>query len=79
MAMQIASEEHGLTLEPTDHPRLPMMGPTGCIAPPHVRPLCTLHVCSISGIGSDPKDPKFTKDYFKLRNKIEREENKKYL
>lgn len=71
MAFQNASEK-GITLTPTDHPRLPLMGPTGCIAPPHVRPLCTFHVCSISALGFDPKDRAFTKEYFRLRGQIEK-------
>ena len=70
MAIEEAAID-GVTLTPTDHPRLKMMGPTGCIAPPHYRPLCTLHVCSINSLGFDPKDMKFTKKYFKLRDQIE--------
>ncbi len=71
MAIEIAKEE-GITLEIQTHdPKLPLMGPNGCIAPPYVRPLCTLHVCSINGLGFNIKDPKWTVKYFKLRNKIE--------
>jgi hypothetical protein len=73
MAIEIATE-HGVTLQVTTHDRLPLMGPTGCTAPPWTRPLCTFHVCSINNIGIDVKDPVFTKGYFKLREKIEKEE-----
>lgn len=73
MAIGYAAEQ-GITLTPTDHSRLPMMGPTGCIVAPHLRPLCTFHVCSINGLGFDPKDPAFTKKYFQIRNKIDKEQ-----
>lgn len=42
-----------------------------CIIPPHLRPICTLHVCSINSLGCDPKDPKWTRKYFSLRERIE--------
>lgn len=42
-----------------------------CTVPPHFRPLCTLQQCKISGLGFDPKDPKWTKKYFALREKLE--------
>lgn len=47
------------------------MGATGCKLAPHMRPLCTLHVCSINSLGFDPRDPEFTQKYFELREKIE--------
>ena len=43
-----------------------------CIVPPHFRPLCSLHQCKISGLGFDPKDPEWTKKYFKLRKRLEK-------
>lgn len=58
-------------LKPTGHPKLPLMGETGCIAKPHQRKLCTLHVCSINGLGFDPNDPEWTEKYFELRYQIE--------
>jgi hypothetical protein len=61
-------------VQKTPHPRLQYMGTSGCVVPPHLRPLCTLHVCSINGLGFDPKDPDFTKKYFGIRNKIEESE-----
>jgi hypothetical protein len=66
-------DEAGLSSEirKTEHASLPYMGPSGCVVPPHLRPLCTLHVCSINGFGFDPKDPAFTRRYFRLRDKIE--------
>ena len=58
-----------LVLE-TDHPTLRYMGKDGCVCPPHLRPLCTLHVCSINSLGFDPLDPEFNDKYFALRDKI---------
>jgi hypothetical protein len=74
---RIASESVAAQSEPklvvlkTDHPTLPYMGKDGCVCPPHLRPLCTLHVCSINSFGFDPLDEEFTRKYFELRNKIE--------
>jgi hypothetical protein len=69
MALDTA-KEHGIALKITDHPTLPLMGANGCTAPPYLRPLCTLHVCSINDLGCDPKDPVWTGQYFELRDKI---------
>jgi hypothetical protein len=44
MAIQEA-KKWGETLTTTGHPKLPLMGETGCVAAPHLRILCTLHVC----------------------------------
>lgn len=45
----------------------------GCIAPPHLRPLCTLHTCDMSGLGFKRDDPlgEWTDKYFELRNEID--------
>ena len=32
-------------LEPTGHPTLPLLGPDGCVAPAHCRPICATYVC----------------------------------
>jgi hypothetical protein len=40
------AKEDGIELPPrTDHPKLPYMGPEGCILEPYQRPLCAIHVC----------------------------------
>jgi hypothetical protein len=67
MAMQIAKEEWGIELAETGHDRLPLMGPDGCTAPPHVRPLCTAHVCE-GTLMRQKLD--FQERYFKLRDQI---------
>jgi len=71
MAIELASEQ-GVTLSPTKHPTLPLMSSNGCIAAPHFRPLCSLHLCSISSLGFDP-DPNFNKQYFQLRKQIDKQ------
>ncbi len=42
-----------------------------CTVAPHMRPHCTMHTCSINGLGFKPGDDKWTKKYFKLRQDIE--------
>jgi len=76
MAMQIAKEDWGIDLsdQVQDHPTLPFMGSNGCVLPPHLRPLCTLHTCDINGMGfkRNPKtDPEWDEKYWKLREEIE--------
>ena len=72
MAIERA-EELGEELVPVDiDAKLPLMGPTGCVAPPHLRPLCTLHFCCINGMGFNAEDMAWTEKYFKLRDKLEK-------
>ena len=66
------AKAHGVTVEPTGNPKVPFAGEKGCVMPPQFRQMCTLHQCKISGLGFDPKDPKWTKEYFDLREKLER-------
>jgi len=69
MAIEYAEEDWGVELKTTEHPRLPLMGSNGCTAPPHLRPLCTLHTCRMSGIGSSG-NPAWDVQYLELREKI---------
>lgn len=71
MAIKVAKEDWGVELETTDHETLPLMGPEGCTAEPHFRPLCTLHTCAIESWGCEPQDEQWTRDYFELRDKID--------
>jgi hypothetical protein len=68
MAIKIAKEDYGVELIPTSHTSLKLMGENGCIAEPHYRPLCTLHICDRSLF-----DLKFSGEYFDLRDKINEE------
>jgi len=52
-------------------PSMPFIKDGVCIVPPQYRILCTIHQCKISGLGFDPEDPKWTKKYFALREKLE--------
>lgn len=73
--IRYAKEYWGTTLTPTGHDRLPLMGPTGCTAAPHLRPMCTLHTCDINSFGLKmrPKpDVKWSHRYFQIRADIER-------
>ena len=75
MAIQIAKDRWSLDLQRTEHPKLPLMGPKGCVAPPHVRPLCTLHVCE----GTFWKAPMaWKKKYMALRAKLDRLETARH-
>lgn len=73
MAVHHAHEGWGIDLTPLLDlkGRLPLMGPTGCKALPHLRPLCTLHTCDVQGIGCKRGDPDWTTRYFALRDEIE--------
>lgn len=78
MSMQYAENEWGVKLEATGHARLPLMGKDGCVAPPHLRPLCTLHTCEVNSIGFKKNDPKWTEQYFALREQMEVLENQRH-
>ena len=76
MAVQVAAE-YGEPVPPdTGHKVCRFMGAAGCILEPHLRPLCTLHVCCINSLGFKPGDEAWTRKYFQIRNAIERAEEK---
>lgn len=68
MTIDHAYKDWGIRLPSTGH-QLPLMGPTGCTALPHLRPWCTLHQCQIQETGST-KDRSWDAKYFRLRNKL---------
>jgi len=72
MAMEHASKSWGMILASTGHSKLALMGPLGCVAAPHLRPMCTLHTCDVNSIGCRKNDSMWTRKYFKLRGQIER-------
>lgn len=73
LAKNFAKEVYQIELKPTSHKtNLLFMSETGCIVPPYLRPLCTLHNCKINSLSFDPNDPKWTEKYFKIRNQIEK-------
>lgn len=70
---------HNIRLTSTKHP-IPFMGTKGCIVSPHLRPICTLHVCNISWkSGEFPSDPERTRRYRELRGEIESEARRRDL
>lgn len=68
------AKEFGLELQIFEG-RLPLLNPDTkqCTAPPHVRPLCTLHQCDISNVGFVKDSKEDTKKYFLLRQEFELE------
>ena len=71
LAIAHAKKKWGVTLTPTGHPKLPLMGPDGCTAAPHLRPICTVHTCEINDLGFKPGDETWTNRYFKVRERID--------
>lgn len=69
VAYDCAKDEWDTELKLTNHKTLPLMGIDGCIASPHFRPMCTIHVCEINGMGFT-KDKKWDDIYFDLRERI---------
>jgi hypothetical protein len=47
-AARFAREKYGIELNETGNAELPFMSETGCVVPPHLRPICSLHVCTVS-------------------------------
>lgn len=72
-----AKERWGVALEPTGHERLPLMGQAGCIAPPHLRPVCAVHCCPMVEHGEKPNDPDWTRAYAELLAEIKEIEDPK--
>jgi hypothetical protein len=69
-AAQFAKEKYGVELTPTGHPVM-FMGATGCVVPPHLRPICTLHACTVTwGSGEFAGDPERTDKYKALKLEI---------
>lgn len=73
MAIMIAKTDWGIELKKTDHKILPLMGPDGCTAAPHLRPLCSLHTCQVNSLGfkMGPGGKKWTTKYFEIREQID--------
>lgn len=65
MTRSFALETFGIALEGGTGP-LPFIGPNGCTVPPHLRPLCSVHVCE-AHLG----DEAFAEAYFEARDEAE--------
>jgi hypothetical protein len=68
MTIEHAANAWGIKLPVAGHP-LPLMGPSGCTALPHLRPWCSLHHCQIQAAGTTNDRP-WDRRYFRLRNKL---------
>lgn len=73
VAIAYAKDSFGISLTPTGNLFSMMDNEGKCIAPPHTRPLCSLHACPISSFGAY-KDLNLTEEYFSLRCEIDEEE-----
>ena len=69
-AIEFARETWDVELPPTWHRALPLMGPNGCTAAPHLRPMCAAHTCEVSEHGCKRGDPTWTARYYALRDAI---------
>lgn len=62
---------NGIVLKRLEGTKLPFLREDGtCIVPPHLRPICALHACSIQHEGHDP-DESWNYQYYGLREEIE--------
>lgn len=71
LAIRLAKSKWSIDLPTTDNPTLPLMGPTGCTAAPHLRPICTVHTCAVNSLGSKPGDRAWTEKYYDLREQVD--------
>ncbi|MEE8397159.1 MAG: hypothetical protein V3S29_13975 [bacterium] len=60
------AREFGISLAGQAHPTLPYLGPDGCVAPPYLRPLCSMHVCEFHLL----QNPEFAEVYLALREEV---------
>ena len=69
--IEFAKNKWDVELKPTGN-RILLLGPNGCIAAPHLRPLCTIHTCEIASLGFKKNDTGgvWTEKYFALRGEI---------
>jgi hypothetical protein len=73
-AREHAREEWGVELPVTQHPKLSLMGPEGCVCPPHLRPICTVHVCE----KHLSRDPEFSEEYYEIREALNELESQRF-
>lgn len=71
IAIEYSRTRYGVELRPTGHSSLPLMGAEGCTAPPHMRPICTVHTCDVACFGEKLGDSVWNERYFQLRDEID--------
>jgi len=64
------AKEQGEILLPVLGSKIPFLHDGQCTVPPCLRPCCSLHQCKIASIGFDAQDPAWTKQYFRLRDQL---------
>ena len=65
-----AKEFWNIDLPMTENADIPLLGSdNSCSVPPHLRPICTVHTCQISGLGTSG-DQEWDAKYFSLREQI---------
>lgn len=69
MALDYAADQ-GVALTPIEGASMLFLGPAGCIVPPHLRPLCTRHTCSMNSLGT-LGDAEQDAKYFQLCDQID--------
>lgn len=67
LTRKFALAKYGTKLEETGNKELPFMGENGCTVAPHLRPLCSIHICCFSWARKATKSPD---GYVELREKI---------
>lgn len=75
LARRFAKEKYNIDLQDTGNPDLPFMGENGCTVEPYLRPICAMHVCTVSWAAKshvDGSQEKF-QDYMRLRQQIDEE------
>lgn len=71
-AARFAKEAYGVELQPTGNPDLPFMSERGCVAAPHLRPICAMHCCTWSWAPQShiEHDEQKGREYVQLREEI---------
>lgn len=64
------AESQGVRLIPIEGAAVPFLSESGCIVPPHLRPLCTRHACSMNSLGT-LNDATQDAKYFELCDRID--------
>jgi hypothetical protein len=63
------AEAAGLVFPKSNNPKAYYLHEQGCIIPPHLRVLCTLHTCAINSWGTSGND-EWDAKYFNIRKLI---------
>lgn len=59
--IEYAQRAYEIELVTTENTELPLMGPTGCTAAPHLRPWCAIFACALVPVGVRGPSPKWVR------------------